>query len=188
MATYGLKNLYRAPITIAQNGTITYGTPVKMAAAISVDISVEFKEGRIDSDDITKNTKEFRRAQITINQEDLSPADRAAILGETQDDDDVVYSSTKDEPPHFAIGYQMAMPGGKYTYKWLYDVQFTVPNENAKTDKEDAFEYVTPSIVGEVRRRESDGLWQATYVATPDDTIAAGWFTAVREPRQTAAA
>ena len=182
MATYGLKNLYRAPVTVDTGGVITYGTPVKMAAAIQVDIAVEFKEGKLEADDKTTKKKIFKKALLTINQADLTPADRAALLGETEDLDGVVYSGMNDDPPRFAIGYQMAMDDGLYTWKWLYDVKFSVPNETGMTDKEDAFEYTTSTIVGDVSRRESDNLWQATHVAASDDAVAAAWFIAVREP------
>ena len=39
MATIGLRDLYRAPITIGDDGVEEYGTPVKMAKAISAELS-----------------------------------------------------------------------------------------------------------------------------------------------------
>ena len=44
MATIGLRDLYRAPITIGDDGAEEYGTPVKMAKAISAELSVEVAE------------------------------------------------------------------------------------------------------------------------------------------------
>lgn len=44
MATIGLRDLYRAPITIGDGGVEEYGTPVKMAKAISAELSVEVAE------------------------------------------------------------------------------------------------------------------------------------------------
>ena len=41
MATIGLRDLYRAPITVDESGKETYGTPVRMAKAISAEMSVE---------------------------------------------------------------------------------------------------------------------------------------------------
>ncbi len=41
MATIGLRDLYRAPITIGTSGAEEYGTPVRMAKAISAELSVE---------------------------------------------------------------------------------------------------------------------------------------------------
>lgn len=41
MATIGLRDLYRATITIGDGGVEEYGKPVKMAKAISAELSVE---------------------------------------------------------------------------------------------------------------------------------------------------
>ena len=44
MATIGLRDLYRALITTDENGKETYGKPVRMAKAISAELSVEVSE------------------------------------------------------------------------------------------------------------------------------------------------
>ena len=52
MATIGLDKLYYATITEAQDtGEETYGTPKKLAEAISVELSVESAEGSLYADD-----------------------------------------------------------------------------------------------------------------------------------------
>lgn len=51
MATIGLRDLYRAPITIGDGGVEEYGTPVKMAKAISAELSVEVAEAILYADD-----------------------------------------------------------------------------------------------------------------------------------------
>ena len=51
MATIGLRDLYRAPITVGQDGSETYGTPVRMAKAISVELAVEVAEAILYADD-----------------------------------------------------------------------------------------------------------------------------------------
>ena len=44
MATIGLDDLYYATITEGNNGDETYGTPVKLAKAISAEVSTEIAE------------------------------------------------------------------------------------------------------------------------------------------------
>lgn len=44
MATIGLDKLFYAPITEDENEEETYGTPVQLAKAISVELSVELAE------------------------------------------------------------------------------------------------------------------------------------------------
>ena len=88
MATIGLRDLYRAPITVEESGEEKYGTPVRMAKAISAEMSVEVAEAILYADDgADEVVKEFVSGELTLNVNDLLPADLAAILGQTQDDD-----------------------------------------------------------------------------------------------------
>ena len=51
MATIGLDMLYFAKITEDDDGNETYGTPEKLAKAISADLSVELIEAILYADD-----------------------------------------------------------------------------------------------------------------------------------------
>ncbi len=124
MATIGLRDLYRAPITIGTDGAEDYGTPVRMAKAISAEISVEVAEAILYADDgADEVVKEFVSGEITLNVNDLLPADLAALLGQKQDADKVVYGADTDEAPYFAIGFRAKKAGGTYKYIWLYKGQ-----------------------------------------------------------------
>lgn len=99
MATIGLRDLYRAPITVDESGKETYGTPVRMAKAISAEMSVEVAEAILYADDgADEVVKEFVSGELTLNVNDLMPADLAALLGQTQDADNVVYAGENDDP------------------------------------------------------------------------------------------
>lgn len=181
MATIGLRDLYRAPITVGSDGSETYGTPVKMAKAISAELSVEVAEAILYADDgADEVVKEFVSGEITLGVNDLLPADLAALLGQTQDDDKVVYAADTDEAPYFAIGFRAKKAGGTYKYIWLYKVKFSIPDESYQT-KGDSIEFATPEIVGQFIKRD-DGLWKAEHVAEPTNEVAANWFKSVREP------
>jgi phi13 family phage major tail protein len=184
MATIGLRDLYRAPITIAEDGTETYGTPVRMAKAITVEMSVEVAEATLYADDgVDETVKEFVSGEISINANDLMPADNAAILGQTQDDNNVVIASEDDEPPYMAIGFRAKKANGQYKYIWLYKVKFGIPDETYNT-KGDSVEFATPTIVGTFIKR-ADGKWKAEHVADPTQETAASWFTEVYEAVET---
>ena len=115
MATIGLRDLYRAPITVDESGKETYGTPVRMAKAISAEMSVEVAEAILYADDgADEVVKEFISGELTLNVNDLMPADLAAILGQTQDADGVVYAGEDDEPPYMAIGFRAKKANGMY--------------------------------------------------------------------------
>ena len=186
MATIGLRDLYRAPITVGQDGSETYGMPVRMAKAISVELAVEVAEAILYADDgADEIVKEFVSGEITLNVNDLLPADLAALLGQTQDDDNVVYAGEADEAPYFAIGFRAKKAGGQYKYIWLYKVKFAIPDENYQT-KGDSVEFATPEIVGQFIKRP-DGLWKAEHVSAPDNAVAADWFKNVHEPNKASA-
>lgn len=180
MATIGLRDLYRAPIT-NRDGRETYGTPVIMAKAISVDLSVDVAEAILYADDGADEVeKEFISGKLTLNVNDLLPTDLAALLGQQLDDDGVVYASDSDNAPYFAIGFRAKKPKGKYKYIWLYKVKFSIPSEKYST-KGDSIAFTTPEITGQFIKRP-DGRWKAEHVAEPTNSVAAAWFTAVREP------
>ena len=163
------------------SGAEEYGTPVRMAKAISAELSVEVAEAILYADDgADEVVKEFVSGEITLNVNDLLPADLAALLGQKQDTDKVVYGSDSDEAPYTAIGFRAKKAGGTYKYIWLYKVKFAIPDENYTT-KGDSIEFTTPEIVGQFIKR-SDGLWKAEHVAEPTNSVATAWFTSVREP------
>ena len=181
MATIGLRDLYRAPITVEESGEEKYGTPVRMAKAISAEMSVEVAEAILYADDgADEVVKEFVSGELTLNVNDLMPADLAAILGQTQDDDQVVYAGENDDPPYMAIGFRAKKANGMYKYIWLYKVKFAIPSENYQT-KGESIEFPTPEITGQFIKRP-DGLWKAEHVALPSESAAQSWFKAVREP------
>jgi len=182
MATVGLRDLYRAPITVGVGGAETYGTPVRMAKAITCDMSVETAEAILYADDgVDEVVREFVSGELKLNVNDLLPSDLAAILGQTQDSDGAVYAGEDDDPPYFAIGFRAKKTGGKYKYLWLYKVKFSIPNEKFQT-KGDKLEFVTPEITGKFIKRP-DGNWKVEHVAEPTDTAALAWFTTVREQK-----
>lgn len=72
MATIGLRDLYRAPITVEESGEEKYGTPVRMAKAISAEMSVEVAEAILYADDgADEVVKEFVSGELTLNVNDL---------------------------------------------------------------------------------------------------------------------
>jgi phi13 family phage major tail protein len=181
MATIGLKDLYRAAITVDVNGNDVYGTPTRIAKAITAKLEVETTEIRLDADDdVDHLEKKFKSGTITLGVNDLPPAETAALLGKTTDAAGVVYSNENDEAPYYAIGFRAKkLKGGKYRYIWLYKTQFEEPSEEFETIGE-SIEVKTPEIVGTFVRRY-DGEWKADVEALPSSAVASGWFTAVRE-------
>ena len=66
MATIGLDDLYYATITEGNNGDETYGTPVKLAKAISADLSLELAEAILYADDAAKEARDGRIIKMKL--------------------------------------------------------------------------------------------------------------------------
>jgi phi13 family phage major tail protein len=180
MATVGLRDLYRAPITISADGAETYGAPVKLAKAITAELTVETAEGVLYADDaVDAIEREFIAATLKLKLNDLLQTETAVLLGQKQDADGVLYSSGEDDPPYTAIGFRAKKPGGTFKYIWLYKGKFGIPNEKYET-KGSGINFNTPEMEGKFIKRP-DGLWKADHVAVPEDPIAADWFKSVRE-------
>jgi len=193
MATIGLKNLVYAPITEDNAGMETYGTPVSLAKAISVGLSVELNTGVLYADDIeAEEVSEFKSGKLTLGVSDIGTENAAALTGARIDANGVMISAKEDTAPHVAIGFAAPMSNGKDKYFWLYRVRFSVPAVNAET-KSDSVKFSTPTIEGDVKRRnlaDSEGghPWKAEIVdgeTTADAATIAAWFTEVYEPDTT---
>ena len=190
MATLGLDSLFYAPITEGANGEETYGTPQKLAKAISAELSVEIAEAILYADDAAaESIKSFKNGKLTLGVDDIG-VDKAQLLtGATVDDNGVLVSTSEDLPPYVAIGFRAQKSNGKYRYFWLYKIQFGVPSVSLQT-KGDSISFQTPSIEGTiVRRNKAAGNdkhpWKAEVTegdAGVADTTITNWFKSVYEP------
>lgn len=182
MATIGLKDLYMSKITMSGD-TETYGTPVRLAKAITASMAVETAEEILYADDgADEVVKEFVSCELTLGVNDLAPSMAAELLGQTVDTDGVVYAAEDDVAPYVAIAFRAKKPNGKYKYVWMYKGKFGVPDEEYET-KGDGIEFKTPEIKGVFVKRP-DGRWKCDAVLETTSTAAQNWFTVVREPAQ----
>lgn len=194
MATIGLDSMYYSKITdAASTGYETYGSPQKLAKAISAELSVELAEAILYADDgAAYAIKEFQSGTLTLGVDDIGTAIAADLTGATVDQNGALISASEDMGTPVAIGFRAKMPNGKYRYFWLYRVLFSVPNTSLETKGEN-ITFQTPSIEGTIMRRNKpdDGgkhPWKAE-VRDGDTGVAAstisGWFTSVYEPDHT---
>ena len=84
MATVGLKNLYYAVLSGDTSSGVTYGTPVKIAGAVSVDINPSVNFATLYGDDAPfAADSSMSEIAVTIESCDLKLEDQAALLGQT---------------------------------------------------------------------------------------------------------
>ena len=109
--TLGLKDLYYAVCTEA-DGAESYGTPKKMAEAMSADLSVKTADGSLYADDtLSESVTEFASGTLKLGIKDLTPEVLAELLGQAVDKNSVVWAGKEDEPPYVAVGFRAKKTG-----------------------------------------------------------------------------
>ncbi|MBD5128441.1 MAG: phage tail protein [Ruminococcaceae bacterium] len=192
MATIGLDKLYYSIITENENGEENYGTPKKLAKAMTVDLSVEIAEAILYADDsASESSKEFAGGTITIGIDDLSPEVLSDLAGAFIDENGVVISSGEDVGNYVAIGFRAKKSNGTYRYYWIYRVKFATPSDSHET-KGDSINFKTPSIEGAISQRikEINGKhnWKAQLDETKENKPTIDkWYEKVYEPSGSAA-
>lgn len=190
MATIGLDMLYFAPITEDENGDETYGTPAKLAKAMTADLSVELAEATLYADDgASEIVKEFKSGTLSLGIDDIGNSIASVLTGATIDSNNVVISASEDGGNPVAIGFRAKKSNGKYRYFWLYRVKFGIPSTSLAT-KGDSITFSTPTIEGTVlRRNKPDGsgkhTWKAEVTEGEKDvpaSVVTDWYKSVYEP------
>lgn len=181
--TLGLKDLFYA-ICTEENGVETYGTPKKMAEAMTADLSVKTADGTLYADDtLSESVTEFASGTLKLGIKDITPEVAAELLGQEVDKNKVVWAGKNDEPPYVAVGFRAAKTGGKFRYVWLLKAKFKVPSEKYET-KGESIKFNTPDIEADFTTRKKDNRWKADYVGEETDTAAKTWFRSVPEPAE----
>ena len=193
MATIGLDALHYAEITEDEEGNETYGTPVKLAKAMSAELSVALAEATLYADDgAAEVVKEFKNGTLSLGVDDIGPTAAAALTGVTIDKNNVIISTSEDGGKPVAIGFRARKSNGKYRYFWLYRVKFGIPSTNLAT-KGDSITFSTPTIEGTVLRRNKEDErgqhpWKAEVTEGDSGVTAAtisNWYKEVYEPTYT---
>jgi len=195
MATIGLDRLYYSKITEATGGIETYGTPVSLAKAMKVDLSVELAEAVLYADDgAAEVVKEFKSGKLSLGVDDIGTTAAQDLTGATLDANGVLVSTSDDGGTPVAIGFRAKKANGNYRYFWLYRVKFGLPATNLET-KGDSIKFSTPTIEGTVMRRNKvddagKHPWKAEVSedgASVEEATITGWFTGVYEPEYASA-
>jgi len=145
---YGLKNVHYAVITEGEDGSITYGTPVKIPGAVSMNLSARGDRTEFYADDqlyYTESTNDGYEGDLEFA---LIPDDfKKDVLGYKEDANGVLFEDANATPKNFALLFEFS--GDKNAVRHiLYNVNASRPNIESSTKtntKEPATE--TMSIV-----------------------------------------
>lgn len=181
---YGLKNVYYAKATIADDGSATYTAPVRIPGAVNLTLDAEGDTSPFYADDIVYYIGQSNNGYSGSLEAALIPdAFRTDILGEVKDKTSgLQYERTDVEPSHFALLFQFAGDESA-TRHVMYNCTASRPAVASQT-KETSVNPVTETL---------DLTATSVYVAALDadivkakagsgDAAYANFFTAVVQP------
>ena len=174
---FALKKCYYAKVTIADDGTETYGTPVRIPGAVSISLSQKGSLQNLRADGIdyyTASSKDGYDGDVEFAK---IPDDfKRDILGETEDENKVMIETTDDVDNYFSLLFEFN--GDKNAVKHvLYRCKASSPAiegenpDNNKTPK-------TEKLSIQAMPRE-DGKIKASTRGTTTESVVNGWYTTV---------
>lgn len=184
---YGLTNVYRAAVTVSDEGVVTYGTPVRIRGAVSLSVSASGEQIDIAADDDPQyvSVTENNGYEGSIEFQDFSDEDRVACLGATLDANRNLVESKNDQPKPQALLFEF-QGDVKATRHVLYNCLFSRPDVASQT-KGEGIDPSTDTLNITCRPAKDTGYIKfKTGVETPA-SVYDSWFTAVPLPSDTAA-
>lgn len=178
---FGLENVHYAPLNVADNGTVSFGTPKPIKGAVNMSLSPQGDTETFYADNIayyvsTANNGYQGDLEMAIIPDDF----RIDVLGETLDaTDKVLVEKSNAEPKPFALLYQVAGDQNP-TRRLFYNCAAARPTENnstvsnTKTPNTETLSLTcSPLSNGNVKAKTTPETPSATYDS---------WFNTVWQP------
>jgi phi13 family phage major tail protein len=129
-----------------------YGAVVKAPGVMSLNINPNSSQETLFADDGPMETAStLGKIEVEIQKNQLTTADKAALLGHTIDSKGGLIYGDSDVPPWMAIGFRTLKSNGKYRYVWLYKGEFSEPEDSNET-KGDSINFQADTISGQFTR------------------------------------
>ena len=178
---YGISNVHYAKMTVANDGTISYGTPVAIPGAVSLSADPEGDTSPFYADNIVYYTSVSNNGYSGDLEVAMLPDSFLTdILGAEIDSNGAIFEANDDTVSQFALMFQM--DGDKANRRvCYYNVTAQRPSTEANTT-EDSKEPQTDTISITMAPRTTDKVVKCVMEKTEDNTAAYnGFFNAVYE-------
>lgn len=174
----GLRDLYFAPLK--EDGT--YDEPVKIAGAVTANVTPNFQITTLYSDDhAVAVAQALGDIDIALTVDDLNQEGYDLLMGTTKNADGVTVDNVDDVAPYGALLFRLPFDDGGFRYYCYYKGRFQPPGLTSNT-KGGSVEFQNPTINGKFVARE-DGTWRAHHDSPSElTTVAQSWFASVYEP------
>lgn len=173
---YGLKNVHYAIITDT-DGTITYGTPVKLPGAVSISLKSTMSTSDIPADDNPEYATVYENKGYDgdIEFQIFSDEAKVALLGATLDSNKCLVENKDDAPVPFALLFEFS-GDEKAIRHVLYnctlskpDVESSTKGDKAESKTDKLSIKVRPAVdTGDIKYKTSDTTTTAVYDAWYD--------------------
>lgn len=179
---FGLKNVHIAPISVSDEGVISFGTPFALPGAVTLSIDPKGDQNEFYADDMAYYVSYANNGYSgSLEIARITDKFRTEILGETMDaTDKVLVEKANVETKEFAMLYEV--DGDlKASRKLRYRCSVSRPSERTNTTqntKEPGTETLNITVTP-----LPDGKVSASTTAETSQTAYDGWFSKVWEPK-----
>lgn len=177
---FNICNVHYAPITIAEDGIVTFATPVAMPGAVSISMDPTGEPESFYADGIeyyTINNNQGYEGDLELA---MIPEDfRTDILKEEADANKVLVENANSETGNFALLFEFDGDVKKIRHV-MYNCSASRPTIESKTNEEDK-EVQTETLTVKARPMAS-GYVKAKTGDSTTDTVYANWYKSVYEP------
>lgn len=175
---FGFKNCYYATVT-ENGGSYTYGTPVKLAGAVALNLSPSGDKTEFYADDSLYWSDENNNGYEGTLELALIPDDFAiACLGATKDTNNVLTENSSNATSPFALLCEFTNDDGNTKFAF-YNCHATRTDVNGTTKGENK-EVQTETLNITIRPR-GDGLVKVKTTDTTTSTVLTNWYSTVYE-------
>ena len=178
---YGLRNVVYSKITIGENNTYNYGTPVKIPGAVNLSLSPSGDSNDFYADDSIYYSDTANQGYEGDLEIALVPKQfKKDIMGMTEDANGALIENADDKFEAFALGFEV-QGDVKGRRTWLYNCNVARPNDDAST-KENTKTPSTETLSLKSMPRLTDKAVKAVLELTEDNAAAYdGFFESVYE-------
>lgn len=176
---FNLKNVYYAPLTIGEDGSPTWTTPVPIPGAVSLSLDAEGDTNTFYADGVAYYVSSANNGYSGDLEIAMVPESfEIDVLGQNKDSKQVMIETTEDQVKAFALLFQFD-GDVKGTRHVLYNCTATRPSVSSQTTEESK-EPVTDTL-SLTASPLSDGRIKAKTTADTEQTDYDNWFKKVYE-------
>ena len=181
---FNICNVHYAPITVGEDGAVTYTTPVPMPGAVSISLDPTGEPESFYADGVEYyviNNNQGYDGDLELAM--IPEAFRTDILKEESDANNVLVENANSETGSFALLFEFDGDVKKIRHV-MYNCSASRPTIESKTNEEDK-EVQTETLTVKARPM-ANGYVKAKTGDSTTETVYSNWYKAVYEPNASA--